>query len=579
MFRPRPTSGQLTITATSGATFTAEDIGVFKAVSLEVTGLVTAPATGLQSGMSLLVQWTDTNTGTLPASGSFTDQVVITNTTTGDVLATGYIPYNATTAGNLAAGASTAQQYAFSLPEGNPGVGQIQFTVTADYHENVSTPAGESNNTATLTETSTLAAYPDLVPSNITAISTADPNEQTSVGWTLTNTGSATATGPWTEQVFLATDSAGDNPMLLAAQSYSGSLGAGQSVSRSINVQVPNLVPGNYWFVVVEDALGEVFEVDTANNKAVAAQPTSIAGGLTLTLASTTESDAAGANATTATVTRNTSTTSALLVTITNSDPNDVTVPATVTIPAGATSATFAVGTINNDVVEGTQTATLTASATGLVSGSATLSVTDTNVPTLGVSFNVSSVEDNATNPAGTGTVTSNDPAAEPLTVTLTSNNGLKLTVPHTVTIPAGQTAVQFPLTVLNDQQIDGDANVTVTATASGFTNGAGVLDVLDANIPTMTLTLTSPLVTQAAGNGATTGTITLNAPANRMIVIDLSSDNTEVATVPSQVVIQSGQSSVSFPVNAVNDGLDIGNQYADITANFVSASGVTLVQ
>ena len=114
-----PSSGGLTVTTSSGATFTAEDLGVFKAVSLAVSGLATTPASGLQSGMSLVVQWTDTNTGTLPASGSFTDQVVITNTTTGSVLATGYVTYNAASQGNLAAGASATQQYAFSLPDGD----------------------------------------------------------------------------------------------------------------------------------------------------------------------------------------------------------------------------------------------------------------------------------------------------------------------------------------------------------------------------------------------------------------------------------------------------------------------------
>ena len=90
-------------------------------------------------------------------------------------------------------------------------------------------------------------------------------------------------------------------------------------------------------------------------------------------------------------------------------------IPATVTIAPGQTSATFAVGTINNNVVEGNQVATLTASATGVDSGSDVLEVTDSNVPTLTVSFNVDSVEDNASNPVGTGTVTSKRPAVSRL--------------------------------------------------------------------------------------------------------------------------------------------------------------------
>ena len=110
----------------------------------------------------------------------------------------------------------------------------------------------------------------------------------------------------------------------------------------------------------------------------------------------------------------------------------------------------------------------------------------------------------------------------------------------------------------MNDRQIDGDANVTVTASASGFNNGVGVLDVLDANIPTMELSLTSSTVTQSSGVGATMGTITLDVPANREITVALSSDNASVATVPAEVYVQAGQTSTTFPINAINNGLEI---------------------
>ncbi len=98
-----PSSGLIAITATSGAALTGENFGAFKSVSLAVSDLTTTPASGLQSSMSIVVQWTDTNTGTQPADGSFSDQVVITNTTTGSVLATGYVLYNEPSEGELAA--------------------------------------------------------------------------------------------------------------------------------------------------------------------------------------------------------------------------------------------------------------------------------------------------------------------------------------------------------------------------------------------------------------------------------------------------------------------------------------------
>src|SRR5205085_8483767 len=86
-----PTSGSYGYTPTSGQQATGRDFGVFKAVALAVTGLTTSPAT-LTAGASVVVAWSDANTGTLPAAGSFTDAVTITNTTTGQVLITASVP-------------------------------------------------------------------------------------------------------------------------------------------------------------------------------------------------------------------------------------------------------------------------------------------------------------------------------------------------------------------------------------------------------------------------------------------------------------------------------------------------------
>ena len=132
-------------------------------------------------------------------------------------------------------------------------------------------------------------------------------------------------------------------------------------------------------------------------------------------------------------------------MTITNSDPNDVTVPQTVTIPAGATSVTFPVGTINNHVVEGTQTATLTASATGEVSGSATLTVTDTNVPTLTVVLNSHTVNETDPNPATYGTVTRNTPTTTALTVSLAEQRDQQADGPGDRDDPGGRDLGHVP--------------------------------------------------------------------------------------------------------------------------------------
>ena len=200
-----PSTGSISIISSNGARYSNENLGVYKAVSLAVSGVKTVPSSGLHSSESLVVQWTDTNTGTAAAAGSFYDQIVITNTTTAKVLATSLVYYNASTEGNLAAGASALQQYSFALPFGSAGVGQIQFTVTADENSNVSTAFGEPNRTATITESSTLALYPDLTASAVTPSENSGQFGDTlTVGWTVTNAGQASATGPWVDNVYLS---------------------------------------------------------------------------------------------------------------------------------------------------------------------------------------------------------------------------------------------------------------------------------------------------------------------------------------------------------------------------------------
>ena len=60
------------------------------------------------------------------------DQVVIKNTTTGDTLVTADVLTDPNVLGPLAPGASIARHYAFTLPTGADGTGNIQVTVTAN---------------------------------------------------------------------------------------------------------------------------------------------------------------------------------------------------------------------------------------------------------------------------------------------------------------------------------------------------------------------------------------------------------------------------------------------------------------
>lgn len=84
-----------------------------------------------------------------------------------------------------------------------------------------------------------------------------------------------------------------------------------------------------------------------------------------------------------ATIERNTPTTQALIVTVSSSDMTEATVPATVTIPAGAASASFAVATVDDQSIDGNQAVTVRAVAAGFAPAAAGLVVSDVNLPDL----------------------------------------------------------------------------------------------------------------------------------------------------------------------------------------------------
>ena len=188
-------------------------------------------------------------------------------------------------------------------------------------------------------------------------------------------------------------------------------------------------------------------------------------------------------------------------------------------------------------------------------------------------------VNETDTNPATIGTVTRDTPTASALTVSLLSSNTKKLTVPATVTIPAGQLSATFPVTVINDATIDGNESATITASASGFQNGSDSATVVDDTVPTLSLTLAQSTVSEAGGANATTGTVSIKSPSTEPLTIVLGSSLTSAATVPASVVIDAGQESASFPIAALNSGVDFGNQTAVITANVETYAGVVVTQ
>ncbi len=129
--------------------------------------LATTPTNPHSSG-TVTVMWNDQNQGDGAVNAAFNDSVLVQQVNSGSgltTIATGTVSGDAT----LAAGATSAQQqFAFTLPDGAAGVGNFLVTVTTDSGQTVKeydsngNPA-YGNNSASITTTSKLANYADLI--------------------------------------------------------------------------------------------------------------------------------------------------------------------------------------------------------------------------------------------------------------------------------------------------------------------------------------------------------------------------------------------------------------------------------
>ncbi|MCH2130082.1 MAG: S8 family serine peptidase, partial [Pirellulaceae bacterium] len=208
---------------------------------------------------------------------------------------------------------------------------------------------------------------------------------------------------------------------------------------------------------------------------------------LTVTIADASFSESAGAAATTGTVTR-TDTMGDLVVNLSSDDTSEATVPATVMIFDGQDSALFTIAAVDDSDVDGTQTVTISASASGFTGGSDTIEVSDDDLPrVLTVTIAAASVSESAGAIATTASVTRSDTNGE-LVVTLSSDDTSEATVPGMITFLDGQSSVSFDIAAVDDNLADGTQTVTIAAAASGYVIGSDTLDVTDDDTSLITI-------------------------------------------------------------------------------------------
>lgn len=243
-----------------------------------------------------------------------------------------------------------------------------------------------------------------------------------------------------------------------------------------------------------------------------------------------------GGNTSTATLTLNApALAGGTTVPVQSSNPVRATVPSSVTVPAGQTSTTFPVNTTRqaspgtSNITSQGASATLTIQTANLVSVSSLLAE---GTAGSGVTYTGRVTLERGAPTGGT-------------TIQLESANTALLTVPASVTVPAGATTTNFTITpkaTVNDTNVIIYARHTVGTTtwvkSMGFRVRARYITGLTVNPTTV------------KGGNSVAGRITISGPApSNWVGVAVTSSNPTVVIVPTSVGVAPGQTAANFTI------------------------------
>lgn len=282
------------------------------------------------------------------------------------------------------------------------------------------------------------------------------------------------------------------------------------------------------------------------------------------------------------TISRTSDTTEALDVTIETSDSsriafNDQSIIA-LTIPAGATSVTQQISAIDNSIVEGNLTVTLTATAVDHDNGVNTVEVVDNDTLTLDLQVNgASEIAEDAGTAASSITVSRNSAdISNDLEITINRTGDDRLSAPTTVTIPAGQVSADISIDAIDNNLVDNPETGTSTfvVSASGFPDATINLTVTNDDVASTAFDPATIVVSEDQGTAQIT--MTRNNSVGTQTVSLAYSDDT-LLSGPASVEFADGATSLQFNATIVDNDLFTNNATVTVTGTVSGQPDVVL--
>ncbi|KAF0193916.1 MAG: hypothetical protein FD166_3628, partial [Bacteroidetes bacterium] len=413
---------------------------------------------------------------------------------------------------------------------------------------------------------------PDILVKEIQAgTANINPGDSLTVNWKVENISEINAVGGWVERISLIPVS-GLKLNITPGFDYKSDLAAGATINRSRKIKIPDLPrfsgDANIEVEIIPLPALQEYPANKSNNISLSAGRVTVGNLLYLEIQTTSVLE----NTTSPVrciITRSGDYSANLPVSLSVSLAGQVTIPATVTIPANQSSFVFNLNTINNLIIDGPRSLAITASAAEYTNSVKTITILDDEVPGLSAQLSKSPVTEGETI---TLTVTRDLVTNAPLSVNLSTVKISQWAFPPTLIIPANAASGSVTVSITDDNipELTGDA--VIFASTAGFATAQATASIIDNDIPQISIELLTDTVSETAGIYATWGIIK-RIKGDDIITVNLSSNLPNAIIFPASISLPKGDLEQKFNIGVVDNGAVDGYRNVVLSGSILISS------
>ncbi len=414
---------------------------------------------------------------------------------------------------------------------------------------------------------------PDLDVSNVeTSAAEIKPGDKITLNWQVRNIGGLSTTSGWNEQIFL------DGPESLSKQLtkiyYDEPLAADGVISRSAEIVIPQLlgIEGDATLRVKLVPNSDSGEPTWLRDNNSASTSSAITVDKILVLSPQNVSvDEAEAKTVKFYLQRSGFTKDSTAFFIEATPDSRITFPTEVSIGKGQSGVYFYAQISANKTLDNDSVVHIKVTGNEYPAADAELKIYDDTFPLLTVAPQTQDVTEGGSIELK---ISTQRISSEDIPVTLACNESTRFTIPTSIVIPAGESAVTVVVEAKEDEVPDTEHVVTFTASAANHEPGEEIVILLDNDVPTLQMELTPTAVSEAVGLMGVNAILKRTDNIDKAVTVKFTDDSNGAVYYARQTVeMAAGVEEVTVNLGPIDNAVVDGERTYNISAAVYIAS------